>query len=29
VSQFWTYAPAEYLKRPLYTRDHPPCKHCQ
>jgi branched-chain amino acid transport system substrate-binding protein len=29
VSQFWTYAPAEYLRRPLYTRDHPPCKHCQ
>ena len=29
VSQFWTYKPADYLKRPLYTRDYPPCKHCQ
>lgn len=29
VSQFWTYRPEEYLKRPLYSRDHPPCKHCQ
>jgi branched-chain amino acid transport system substrate-binding protein len=24
VSQFWTFDPAEYLKRPLYTRDVPP-----
>ncbi len=24
VSQFWTFAPAEYLKKPLYTRDVPP-----
>jgi branched-chain amino acid transport system substrate-binding protein len=29
VSQFWTYAPAEYLKNPVYSRDFPPCKHCQ
>jgi branched-chain amino acid transport system substrate-binding protein len=29
VSQFWTYKPEDYLKRPLYTRDYPPCKHCQ
>jgi len=28
VSQFWTYTPEEYLKKPLYTRDYPPCKHC-
>jgi branched-chain amino acid transport system substrate-binding protein len=28
VSQFYTYAPAEYLKQPLYSRDWPPCKHC-
>jgi len=28
VSQFWKYAPAEYLKQPLYTRDVPPCKAC-
>jgi branched-chain amino acid transport system substrate-binding protein len=24
VSQFWTYNPAEYLKKPVYTRDLPP-----
>jgi hypothetical protein len=24
VSQFWTFAPEEYLKRPSYTRDYPP-----
>ncbi len=29
VSQFWKYKPEDYLKRPLYTRDYPPCKHCQ
>ena len=29
VSQFWKYKPDEYLKRPLYSRDYPPCKHCQ
>jgi branched-chain amino acid transport system substrate-binding protein len=28
VSQFWKYNTDEYLKTPLYTRDHPPCKHC-
>ena len=28
VSQFWKYAPEEYLKTPLYSRDYPPCKHC-
>jgi branched-chain amino acid transport system substrate-binding protein len=28
ASQFWTYAPEEYLKLPLYTRDYPPCKFC-
>jgi branched-chain amino acid transport system substrate-binding protein len=26
VSQFWTWSPEEYLKRPLYTRDYPPLK---
>ena len=26
VSQFWTYKPEEYLKKPLYTRDYPPLK---
>jgi branched-chain amino acid transport system substrate-binding protein len=29
VSQFWTYKPEDYLKKPLYTRDYPPCKYCQ
>jgi branched-chain amino acid transport system substrate-binding protein len=29
VSQFWKYRPDEYLKRPLYSRDYPPCKYCQ
>jgi len=29
VSQFWKYSPEEYLKQPAYTRDYPPCKHCQ
>ncbi len=26
VSQFWKYKPEEYLKQPLYSRDHPPLK---
>jgi branched-chain amino acid transport system substrate-binding protein len=29
VSQFWTYKPEEFLKQPVYDRNHPPCKHCQ
>jgi len=29
VSQFWKYRPDEYMKRPLYSRDYPPCKFCQ
>src|SRR5438128_6057624 len=29
VSQFWKYKPDEYMKRPLYSRDYPPCKSCQ
>jgi branched-chain amino acid transport system substrate-binding protein len=29
VSQFWKYNPDEYMKQPLYSRDYPPCKHCQ
>jgi len=28
VSQFWKYAPEEYLKTPLYQRDVPACKAC-
>lgn len=26
VSQFWTFPPEEYLKRPPYSRDYPPLK---
>ena len=29
VSQFWTYKPEEFLKQPVYSRDVPPCRHCQ
>jgi branched-chain amino acid transport system substrate-binding protein len=29
VSQFWKYAPEEFLKQPVYSRDFPPCQHCQ
>jgi branched-chain amino acid transport system substrate-binding protein len=29
VGQFWTYGKAEFLKQPVYSRDFPPCKHCQ
>ena len=28
VSQFWKYAPEEYLRQPLYSRDVPPCRYC-
>ena len=28
VSQFWKYAPEDYLKTPLYQRDVPACKAC-
>jgi len=28
VSQFWTYPPEEYMKRPPYSRNYPPCKNC-
>jgi branched-chain amino acid transport system substrate-binding protein len=29
VSQFWTYDPAVFLNKPVYSRDYPPCPHCQ
>ncbi len=29
VSQFWTYKKDEYLKKPLYSRDYPPCRFCE
>ena len=28
VNQFWTYKPEEFMKLPLYDRDHPPCQYC-
>jgi branched-chain amino acid transport system substrate-binding protein len=28
VSQFWKYPPDAFLKEPVYSRDHPPCRHC-
>lgn len=28
VSQFWKYKPDEFLKQPVYDRNHPPCKFC-
>ncbi len=28
VSQFWNYKPDEFMKKPPYTRDYPPCKNC-
>ena len=29
VSQFWTYGKDAFLKQPVYSRDYPPCKHCE
>ena len=29
VSQFWTYDPAVFLSRPVYSRDYPPCRNCE
>jgi branched-chain amino acid transport system substrate-binding protein len=28
VGQFWKYGKQEFLKQPVYSRDFPPCKHC-
>ncbi len=28
VGQFWKYGKADFLKQPVYSRDYPPCKHC-
>jgi branched-chain amino acid transport system substrate-binding protein len=28
VSQFWNYDPVEFLSRPPYSKDYPPCKYC-
>lgn len=29
VSQFWTYAPKEFLKHPVWSRDYPPAKNLE
>jgi branched-chain amino acid transport system substrate-binding protein len=29
VSQFWTYDKAEFLKKPVYSRDYPPAKNLE
>jgi branched-chain amino acid transport system substrate-binding protein len=29
VGQYWTYNKAQFLKQPVYSRDFPPCKHCE
>jgi hypothetical protein len=29
VSQFWKYAPEEFLKQLVSSRDFPPCQYCQ
>ena len=29
VSQFWNWNPEEYMSRPVYSRDYPPCKFCK
>ncbi len=28
VSQFWKYDPKAYMKKPVYSREYPPCKYC-
>ncbi len=28
VSQYWTYGKEAFLKQPVYSRDFPPCTHC-
>jgi len=28
VSQFWTFAPDDFLKQPVYDRGYPPCRFC-
>jgi branched-chain amino acid transport system substrate-binding protein len=29
VGQYWTYNKEEFLRQPVYSRDFPPCKHCE
>ena len=28
-SQFWKWKPEEFLKQPVYSKDYPPCTHCE
>ncbi len=28
VTQFWSFAPEEFLKQPVYDRNYPPCRYC-
>ncbi len=29
VGQYWKYGKEAFLKQPVYSRDFPPCKHCE
>jgi branched-chain amino acid transport system substrate-binding protein len=29
VGQYWTYDKKAFLAQPVYSRDFPPCKHCE
>jgi branched-chain amino acid transport system substrate-binding protein len=29
VGQYWTYSKEAFLAQPVYSRDFPPCKHCE
>jgi branched-chain amino acid transport system substrate-binding protein len=29
VGQFWKYDKAKFLEQPAYSRDYPPCSHCE
>jgi len=29
VSQFWTYDPKAFLKKPVYSRDYPPARYLE
>jgi branched-chain amino acid transport system substrate-binding protein len=29
VGQYWKYGKEAFLKQPVYSRDFPPCTHCE
>lgn len=29
VSQFWKWKDSDYLKQPIFSKEYPPCPHCQ